>query len=403
MPDLAAIYERLAAAADLEGDDAAVRVTATYEPIGGPYDKVSPPTYLVGDQETLPYLFEDRWNEHGECERAVLLDSRQAQANRCEEALLGEIRAARLAVPYLELRTTAHGRPIRISSLEAPHRSRDAYFRDATDERGTPFDETSAGAELKAVTPDDASALYRYTPTDLIYGVWDSHRKLRLAPKFPRVYTSEVVGYGALEGRRAAGRHDLIVSGERKVIEDPETASFQAGDGRAGSKLSELGHGSIPPSPVVKRGTSRVLAPGGVTVREVKRVASLGFAGLARVSLGEGMSAPAQRAARAVLGALALLADRLAFARPGVFLRSGCELVLVSEQLTWVGRKQRAREGTGALDLDLVTARQLAEYAIDQAAEAGATWAAEPILLRPKDDLQRVIEESFFKVPSDEE
>lgn len=398
MPDIPSLYERLAAAASSDSDDAAIRVAASYEPVGGPHDKVSPPTYLLGDETALPYLFETRWNEQWEHERTVLLDSRQAQANRCEEALLVEIDGDRLPVPHLELRTTAHGRPLRISSLQAPHRSRDAYFRDATDERGTRFDETAAGGQLKGVTPDDAYALYRYSPTDLVYGVWDSHRKLRLAPRFPRVYTSEIVGHAALDGRRAAGRYDLIVSGERKVS-PTDDGSFEVGDGTKGTKLSELGHGSIPPSTTIKRGRGRVLAPGGVTVRSITRTASLGFTGLARISLGAQMTGASQRAARATLAALALLGDRLAFAGPGLFLRSGCELVLTHEQLEWVGRSKEPEP----LGLNLAAARSLAEHAITEAARAGAEWEASPITLRPNDDLQQVIEESFFKVPTEGE
>jgi CRISPR-associated protein Csb1 len=44
-----------------------------------------------------------------------------------------------------------------------------------------------------------------------------------------------------------------------------------------GTKLSEIGHGNIPPNPV----------PGGVTVREIRRIASISFAGLERQRFGE--------------------------------------------------------------------------------------------------------------------
>lgn len=393
MPDIPALYERIAAAASLEGDDAAVRITATYEPAGGPGDKVSPPTYPVGDEKTLPYLFEERWGSGGETEKVVLLDSRQAQANRCEEALQAEVDAGRLALPHLVLRTEAHGTPIRITSLQAPHRSRDAYFRDAITPEGTAFDKTVVGGALKAVRPEDAGALFRHAPTDLVYGVWDSHRKLRLAPRFPRIYTSEVIGHGALEGRRAAGRYDLLVSGARKVKEGDD-ATWTAGDGAKGTRLSELGHGSIPPS----EGTSRGRGPGGVIVRSISRTASLGFAGLARITLGPAATPEADRGARAVLAALALLGDRLAFGAPAVFLRSGCELVLTSEELVFVGR------GSGdLLELDRSDARALVAHAVERAGAGGATWAPEPFALRPNAELQKVIDESFFSAPDDDE
>ena len=45
-----------------------------------------------------------------------------------------------------------------------------------------------------------------------------------------------------------------------------------------------------------------------------------------------------------MLAAYALLADRLAFGGPSLWLRSGCELVLEAEQLEWVNRGgQRSR------------------------------------------------------------
>jgi len=393
VPDIPALYDRIAAASSLEGEDAAIRITATFEPAGGPGDKLSPPTYPIGDEKTLPYLFEQRWGSDGEEEKVVLLDSRQAQANRCEEALQVEIDSGRLRLPHLVLRTESNGTPIRITSLQAPHRSRDAYFRDATTPDGTDFDATAVGGALKAVRCEDARALFRHSPTDLVYGVWDSHRSLRLAPRFPRIYTSEVIGHAALEGRRAAGRADLLVSGARKVKEAAD-GTWTAGDGAKGTRLSELGHGSIPPS----EGTSRRRGPGGVTVKSITRMASLGFAGLARVTLGPDIGPEVNRTARAVLAALALLGDRLAFGAPAVFLRSGCELVLTSEELTFVGRRNSDR-----IELDRGTARELVAYAIKRAGAVGADWAAEPVILQPNPQLQKVIDESFFSAAADDE
>jgi CRISPR-associated protein Csb1 len=89
-----------------------------------------------------------------------------------------------------------------------------------------------------------------------------------------------------------------------------------------GKKLSEIGHGNIAPDPVA----------GGVTVSEIRRTASISLAGLERLRFGD---APAEAAAlaRAALAALALAGDRLAFGRPSMWLRSGCDLAKVSETL----------------------------------------------------------------------
>ncbi|CAN5420428.1 hypothetical protein BH23ACT9_BH23ACT9_28580 [soil metagenome] len=399
MTDISVLYDRILAAASLDGPDGAIRIHATYEPIGGPHDKVSPPTYPVGTDKSPPYLMEERYGPDGELEPTVLLDSRQSQANRCEEALQAATDAGRIRLPHLSLQTTAHHRALRITSMQAPHRSRDAYFRDSETDDGTRFDDTPVGKAMKGVTPEDATPLYRHAPTDLVYGVWDSHRKLRLAPRFPRIYTSEVVGYGAREGRRAAGRSDLIVSGAQKVM-PTEDGSFVTGEGKGSKKLSELGHGSIPPGETVNRNNATVLAPGGVTVRRIQRQASLGFAGLSRVAFGTTLSSDAARAARAVLACLALAGDRAAFGRPAVFLRSGCELLLLDESMTWVGR---GADNEAAIQLEPDAAEALLSMAVTKAQDAGADWVESPVQVRPHQHLQTVIEASFFAVPTEEE
>jgi CRISPR-associated protein Csb1 len=377
------LYQRLAAAASLEGHDAGIRFRATYDPAAGPGAKVSPPTYPVEDRGS-PYLIEDRRLPDGG-RKAVLLDSRQAQANRCEEALAGAIERGEVRIPHLVLEVETHGRRMRMTSLTAPHRSRDAYFRDAEDADGRPFDETEPGRELAACTSEDATALYRYAPTDLVYGVWDSHRGLRLAARFPRVYTSELIGWEPEEGVRAAGRFDLITSGQQRATV-VEGRGWTA-DPKGKKRLSELGLGAIPPTTRNPRGDP---LPGGVTVAGIERLGVLSFPGLARIRLRA--DGPAARAGRAVLAVLALLGDRLAFGGPGLFLRSGCDLVRTSEDLTWV-----SPNGAGErLELDAASALELFQHAVARAEDAGLRWHPEPIVLRPRPNLQAAIDGAFF-------
>lgn len=68
------------------GDIAGVRITAWYRPVGGRSAKVSPPRYVDTDSG---YIYEKRYRSDGELGKVVLLDSIQAQANHCEEALHG--------------------------------------------------------------------------------------------------------------------------------------------------------------------------------------------------------------------------------------------------------------------------------------------------------------------------
>lgn len=381
------LYDRLAAAASLESDDGAIRIRATYEPGAGAGAKVSPPTYPRPQRDSRdepPYLVEERLGPDGEPEKVVLLDSRQSQANRCEEELEGAIAAGDLQLPHLRLAVTTNGHSFVITSLKAPHRSRDAYFRDS-ELSGTVFDKTPEGRALADTSSEDATALYRHSPADLVYGVWDSHRSRRLQTKFPRVYTSELVGRGALVGSRAAGRYDMWTSGARKVRgEDEDWRPDDKGPG----KLSKVGLGAIPPT---------VVNAGGVTVRSIEREATLSFAGLARVRVGT--SPEQRRAARAVLAALALLGDRLAFGSPAVFLRSGCDLVLVAEALTWVRRGGHE----DVLELSVPDTVELFRQAVERAEDTGLSWSSEPLELVPQEKLQRVIDEAYLAAPDEGE
>ncbi len=391
MTSTADLYDRLAAGANLDDAsvDAGIRIVAQYEPLGGWDSKIYPAIYPGAERGAAPrYLTEKRYSG-GEEQDAVVVDSRQSQANRCEEALQAALDAGDLVLPHLRLDITSHGREHRITSLTAPHRSRDAYFRDAATSDGTPFDRTEVGAALRIVSTEDATPLMRHSPADLVYGAWDSQRSLRQATKFPRVYTSETVALQVQQGRRAAGRADLIVSGAQLGVPGVDNTWTLAADkgAKGAKKLSQLGHGSIPPS---------VVETGGVSCRQITRTATVGFAGIARLRFAS-LDPVAARAARTLLACLALAADRLAFARPGIFLRSGCELTLSSETLGWVGTSG------DELGLDRAGAVDLLRHAIDVFGATGVVWSAEPVRLVPGADLQKAIDRAFFAQPADEE
>ena len=381
--DVQLTYERLAAAASLETDDGAIRIRAAFEPGAGPLAKISPPTYPQ-DSRDSPYIIEDRLGSDRTPEKVVLLDSRQSQANRCEEVLQDAVDSGDLALPHLAMDIQTHDRTIRITSLTAPHRSRDAYFRDSQ-VGDLPFDKTPEGRALADASPADATSVYLYSPADLVYGVWDSHRARRLQTKFPRVYTSELVGRGAVAGNRAAGRYDMVTSGGRKVTGSDED---WAPDDKGKGKLSRVGLGSIPPS---------VMAAGGVTVRVIEREATLSFAGLARIRAGEG--AAQRRAARAVIASLAILGDRLAFGVPAIFLRSGCDLVLLAESLSWVQRGSKE----DPFEITRAEARLLLAHAVDQARQVGLAWREAPLRVDPQPKLQRVVDEAYLAAPDKDE
>jgi len=97
--DVSRLLDRIEAAVSLDSDDAAIRMTARYEPQAGPSAKVFPPTYL--EREGTRYHLEERWDEEGETRTVVILDSVQSQANRAELALQQE--AGQLGPPQMVL------------------------------------------------------------------------------------------------------------------------------------------------------------------------------------------------------------------------------------------------------------------------------------------------------------
>lgn len=383
-------YDRLLKATQLDGDDAAVVIDARWEPVGGSGTRIYPPTFPVDAADPTnkqqPYLVEPRLVDSERVE-TVMLDQVPSQANRVEEVIGHAARAGRLGLAHLILEhELTNGRTVRVSSFTAPHRYADAYWRDSVID-GVVFDKSGIGQRLRAATADDCTALYEREPFSLLLGSWDSHRKGRTA-RFPRVYRSEVFGVAPVFGRRAAGRmdtHNLV-----GAVQDPEKATDGSGgwehvvpEKRAvkGERLSSIGHGNITP----------VSSHGGVTVRDTRRLASLSMAGLARLQFGDTPPVAAD-AAKAALAALALLGDRLAFAGPSLWLRSGCELVLVSETVVWHQRGGR----TEPLDLDVPGAFALFEHAREQAAQHGLPISDEVVRLTAGKGLAKALNHAYL-------
>ncbi|PNE43533.1 type I-G CRISPR-associated RAMP protein Csb1/Cas7g [Streptomyces noursei] len=382
------IYQRLRAAANLQSTDGAVRIVAEYEPAGGPGTTVFPPTVKVSGTDAAGYLREARYVDGKQVE-VVWLDQPQSQANRCEVALVDAVRRGDVSLPRLEMRTESLSMPVQVSNLEAPHRSRDAYFRDSVGANGEAFDATPAGKALRDARAGDYSAYLRLVPSDLVYGIWDSHRKRRIAVKVARAYTSSIVGVAPLVGVRAAGRLDeLNLAGDTVQVTADGWKSLEGAKAPKGAKtarMSKIGHGMIPPSESI----------GGVSVTAVRRTATVSMAQLASLRFGA-MSEELVQASRTLLAAMALLGDRLAFAAPALRLRSGCDLVMVSERLEWVGRGRERRPVSEPLELSGPReALELFSFALERAVAAGLEWADEPVVVRPNESLQKAINTSF--------
>ena len=388
------LYQDLLSAVSLTGQRAVLRVTGTYQPAGGSGSKVFPPTYPRAaerrpsrdeDRETRrsedsSYVLEARMT-NGTRREDVLLDAVPSQANRAEESLLRARRAGSVQLPLLQVEHDG-ATSVVLTSLEFPHRYADAYLRDSTLD-GVAFDKTELGRSLLAATLDDATALYAHDPGSLVFGAWNSHRKGR-QQKFPRVYASEIVGWDPVVGARNAGRMDpLNLQGAQKAAKDGEGWDHTAVTTKnRGERLSEIGHGNVAPN----------AQQGGVTISSAQRFATLSLAGLDRIGFGTA-SHNAALAARAVLAAYALLADRLAFGRAGLWLRSGCELVLESERIEWVNRGG----GTDPVDLSVDQAVELFALASAYAEKHGLPLDTDLVSLAPTKGLAQAIDYSLTK------
>jgi CRISPR-associated protein Csb1 len=156
----------------------------------------------------------------------VVLDSVQSQANRLEEllqdAFLPNWRGLPDAkweapqeceLPIVAVHVPNHGW---ITSLTAPHRIHDAILRDSEIAQGNNgrkvrFRDSDIGKEILAARLYDATAFYRYCPTALLFGTWDSTAgEGQNSAKVPRAIVSEIVGVDAVAGVRTASRIDPL-------------------------------------------------------------------------------------------------------------------------------------------------------------------------------------------------
>ena len=392
------LYDRILRGVAGPSDTAGIRIRATYAPAAGDGSKIYPPTFPVKSGDWKRYLVEKRFTatdgpEAAAARQTVLTDSIQSQGNRWEEAVQEAIDAGELSIPVLDLVFDFDGHQHHITNLVAPHRAVDAYFRDA-ERDGTAWETTELGQSIVRATPRTARSLYQQVPTDLILGHWDSQRGTQRARKVARAYTSEMIGLDPQLGRSAAVRVDPFeISSAIKVAvpKGAKQADWElVGESKTGTRPSEVNLGNA-----FSTDDADQRSWVGTAVSSVERVAFISFAALQRFSFPETGAAPdraVDAAGRAVLAALALYGDRRAFAGAGLFLRSGCDLVLVDEQVGFVAFGNQL----DAIDVNESSARELVQHAVAEAANQGLTFG-ESIALQPKQKLRDLVEQSMAR------
>lgn len=389
-------YEKLRDA--VAGGAVALRSRTELQPADGPGGKVFPPTYAVNAEHK--YAVETR--QVGDREvQTVLLDSVASQANRAELALLEGWEAGDLAfpVPYVDFSTEdgEFGDIGRVTVLEAPHRLADAIFRDSLLD-GTLFRLSEMGRAITNARPSNATALFQYAPTALLFGQWDSTGpKGGLGSKFQRAFVSEIVGHDVQIGRKVGSRLDpLQIEREAAVAyehEDPDQrwtldedeAAVEKGKPKvagADGRPSEINHGNIAPS--------IDSAAGGVTISAAVQTTVISLAALRRLRFA-GHSRDAETAARTAIAALGVAAIVLQHEMDHD-LRSRCLLIPQhAPTLELVGRDGSAPE---SVEVNRDIAVQILAQAAQASADLELSWVTAEIKLQPAPKLFELLRRS---------
>jgi CRISPR-associated protein Csb1 len=406
------------------GEAAALRCITRLQPAGGEGDKIFPPTYTADKGAKTRYAFERR-RVNGQDIDVVLLDSVASQANRMEEALLGAWEEGRLDFPVIAIDFTGEESIAdldRITTLQAPHRIADALLRDSVDEHGTRFRETPAGRAYTDASAKNATAIYLYCPTALLFGVWDSTGpRGGLGNKIQRALVAEIVGIGAVAGAKTASRLDpagiqanvdvyhrrdnrdeWTTNPDEALIEKGKPVPFSRKGTEGKGKPSAINHSNVAP-------TIDITA-GGVTFDYAVQTVVLSFPALRRLRFltradsqrFEPDARPAaERAARAALAALGVSAVAEQRSR-GFDLRSRSLLVPEAATPTVVEVVASNGGASGHYAVSPSSAAALLAEAAAAAARHGLPWQRQPLGLRPAPKLAALIRESRKRAASGE-
>ena len=390
----------------------AFRLRRKLQPAGGIGDKVFPPTYSEGK-----YALETRIID-GERLPCVILDSVQSQANRMELALLNAHRQGKIHIPVVSVNFSEAGFSDigSITTLETPHRIADAIFRDSITENGTPFPKDEEKNGWKFATHSDATALFEFCPTGLLFGIWFNPtggpgNSGTFGTRFQRAIVSEIIGVDIEQGVTTGGQSNPLglavkevyyrkKSGEWWVDEKdcPEDTNTKKEDEKIKKvKISEINHGSVTPDYAYasvknskSNGAPRV--KGGVTLKYALQTVVISLAALRRLSFPENGNLSPDRdiAARTVLAVMGLCAATLSSEREGD-LRSRC--ILVPEDAPhWetVGQNGECMP----LEITSDDTCSLLQLAVDEAKSLGLSWRSDGVSLLPGSNLLKLVSKS---------
>lgn len=368
-------------AASSPGGSTCLTSVTELAPAAGPQASVAPAKFAARGRDGGVYAFEKRYLD-GVPAQAVVIDSKQSQLNRAEQALrqaIDEGHPVLSRLPRVEVTYERDGVREVYTDLDLPHRVFDAHIRAGTVDR-TPVTQLERYRAVRDASPANARALLDVSPVSLAFGSWDSSRATRQG-RWRSALVGEIVGFcaGSETALKGGARTDpvgmRIELGEvalkelaeaqraelsRKLYEKTvNEAAKVKGDKRVSASM--LGLGGIPP-------TLEALA--GVACHRIVRSHVLSFAALRQVRFGAGPAGDG--ACRALLAALAL--NALARSDAELVLRANCDLTELSP--TQVRLDQRAGETLDVTPLSIAAADALLESALAHAgAAAGVAWS----------------------------
>lgn len=367
-------------AASSPGGSTCLTSTTELQPAAGPHASVAPAKFASRQGTAGTYAYERRYLD-GEVAHAVLLDSKQSQLNRAEDALRQAIVDGHPVLgrlPRTVLTYDRDGASEQWTDLDLPHRIFDGHIR-AGSVNGTPVTQLPQYRAIRNAGPADARALFDASPTSLVFGAWDSSRAARQG-RWRSVLVGEIVGFcvdddpprkGGARTDPVGMRIELTGSALKDLAErqrdelSPKTFDKvvkAAGAAKAGQRVaaSEVGLGGIPPN---------LETIGGVACRRIVRSHVLSFAALRQIRFGAGPDGDA--ACRALLAALAL--NALARSDAELVLRANCDLVESAPTELRLDRRGGEIESVSPLTIGSVD--ELLAAALSHAEQAaGVDW-----------------------------
>ncbi|MGH3928648.1 MAG: type I-G CRISPR-associated RAMP protein Csb1/Cas7g, partial [Pseudonocardiaceae bacterium] len=206
------------------GGPSCLASTTELQPAGGLHTSVAPAKFALPRSTEGVYAYEQRFLD-GAARTAVIIDSKQSQLNRAEEALQraiddGHPVLARL--PHVVVTYQRDGVEERYTDLMLPHRIYDGHIR-AGAIAGEPVTASERYRAVRNATPANARPLLETSPVTLVFGGWDSSRRARQG-RWRSALVGEIVGFCA---DRAASQTTRVLRGGARV--DPVAMQVKLG------------------------------------------------------------------------------------------------------------------------------------------------------------------------------